>query len=73
MQQGEDQGRIYPPILILKYGEITAKDIEADKVINISFSVDFYMDSIITYTIDVSNIMNSLYNFVVKWKRKRTL
>ncbi|KAG8288713.1 Meckelin [Homalodisca vitripennis] len=44
-QQGEDQGRIYPPLLILKYGEITVKDLVADKPLGVSFTVDFYMDS----------------------------
>lgn len=52
-QHGEDQGKIYPPVLTLSYSEITAQHIQTDTPVQISFYVDFYKDSRVTYTIDV--------------------
>uniref|UniRef100_A0A1B6EQU8 Meckelin n=1 Tax=Cuerna arida TaxID=1464854 RepID=A0A1B6EQU8_9HEMI len=69
-QQGEDQGRIYPPLLILKYGEITAKDLAADKPLDVSFTVDFYMDSRVTYTIDIW--LGVLCGLTVVWSALQT-
>ena len=55
-REKEDEGKIYPPFLILEYGELTNDDIAMNSLINFSFTVDYYMDNDIPHIIDVSNV-----------------
>lgn len=54
-REKEDEGKIYPPFLILEYGELTNDDIQTNALIHFSFSVDYYMDNDIPHIIDVSH------------------
>lgn len=40
---------------------MTAKDVEGDSLMHLSFSVDFYMDSHVTYTVDVSAVSTVVF------------
>lgn len=40
---------------------MTAKDVERDSLMHLSFFVDFYMDSHVTYTVDVSVVSTVVF------------
>ncbi|XP_054290013.1 meckelin-like [Macrosteles quadrilineatus] len=69
-QHGEDQGKIYPPVLTLSYSGITAQHIQSDTPVQISFYVDFYKDSRVTYTIDIW--LGVLCGLAVVWSALQT-
>lgn len=52
-REKEDEGKIYPPFLILEYGELTHEDMATNAFVHFSFSVDYYMDNDISHIIDV--------------------
>lgn len=60
-REKEDEGKIYPPFMILEYGELTHEDIETNTNIEFIFSVDYQMDNDISHIIDVSTHSFSTY------------
>lgn len=62
-REKEDEGKIYPPFLILEYGELTPDDIGTNTFVQFIFSVDFYMDNDILHIIDVSFLFFIFYFF----------
>ncbi|KAJ4448147.1 hypothetical protein ANN_10160, partial [Periplaneta americana] len=65
IQEREEEGRIYPPLLVLKYGEITQEDIESDTHVSLTFSVEYEMDNSLSHAIEVS--MGVLSALAVVW------
>jgi hypothetical protein len=49
----EDEGQIYPPLLVLKSGEITQEDIETYAEVPFSFSVEYEMENSMSHAIEV--------------------
>ena len=41
----EKVGQIYPPIVSIEYGEITAKDVEEGEEVDFEFSVTYEMEN----------------------------
>jgi hypothetical protein len=61
VQGHEEEGRIYPPLLILKYGEVTQEDIEANVEVLLTFIVEYEMENSVSYAIEVGQKFFSLY------------
>lgn len=53
MRGHEEEGQIYPPLLMLKYGEVTQEDIEANVEISLTFSVEYEMENSVSHAIEV--------------------
>jgi hypothetical protein len=52
----EEEGQIYPPLLVLKYGEVTQEDIEANVEVPFTFSVEYEMESSVSRAIEVGQV-----------------
>lgn len=61
-REKEDENKIYPPFLLLEYGELTHEDIETNANIDFTFLVDYYMDNDIPHIIDVSSDVSLQYS-----------
>lgn len=59
MQGHEEEGRIYPPFLVLKYGEVTQEDIEANVEVPFTFSVEYEMENSMSHAIEVGYTLPS--------------
>lgn len=53
MQGHEEEGRIYPPLLVLKYGEVKQEDIEANVEVPFTFSVEYEMENSMSHAVEV--------------------
>jgi hypothetical protein len=49
----EEEGQIYPPLLVIEYGEITKEDIETDAEVPFAFSVEYEMENSMSHAIEV--------------------
>jgi hypothetical protein len=49
----EEEGQIYPPLLVLKYGELTQEDIEVNVEVTFTFSVEYEMENSVSHAIEV--------------------
>lgn len=49
----EGEGQIYPPLLVLKYGEITQEDIETNAEVPFAFNVEYEMENSVSHAIEV--------------------
>jgi len=49
----ENEGNIYPPFMVLEYGQITDENISSNAVFPVTFTVEFYMENDILHYIDV--------------------
>jgi len=58
----EEEGRIYPPLLMLKYGEVTQEDIEANVEVSLTFSVEYEMENSVSHAIEVRQKFLSFYS-----------
>nr|CAD7394278.1 unnamed protein product [Timema cristinae] len=54
VQGPKEEGRIYPPLLVVEYGELTQEDIQANVPVALHFSVDYNMDNNLYHAIEVS-------------------
>nr|CAD7441633.1 unnamed protein product [Timema bartmani] len=54
VQGPKEEGRIYPPLLVVEYGELTQEDIQANVPVALHFSVDYNMDNDLYHAIEVS-------------------
>lgn len=61
VQGHEEEGRIYPPLLMLKYGEVTQEDIEANVEVSLTFSVEYEMENSVSHSIEVGHKFLSFY------------
>lgn len=59
--QGHEEGRIYPPLLMLKYGEVTQEDIEANVEVLLTFIVEYEMENSLSHAIEVGQKFFSFY------------
>lgn len=68
VQESPEEGKIYPPLLIVEYGELTENDVAANLPVKIKFEVEYNMENRITYIMDVCILIfsNSLY-LSVSW------
>ena len=62
MRDGVDEGMIYPPLLILSYGEVTKDEIERNVNLKFFLNVYFQKNDNIKQSFDVSII-----NIIVLW------
>ncbi|KAJ9575177.1 hypothetical protein L9F63_025870, partial [Diploptera punctata] len=63
--RGREEGRIYPPLLILKYGEVNQQDIDDNVELSVSFKVEYEMENSMSHSIEVS--MGVLSGLAVVW------
>jgi hypothetical protein len=49
----EGEGQVYPPLLVLKYGEITQEDIETNAGVPLAFNVEYEMENSMSHAIEV--------------------
>lgn len=49
----ENEGNIYPPFMVLEYGQITNENISLNEVFPVTFTVEFYMENDILHYVDV--------------------
>lgn len=49
----EEEGQIYPPLLVLKYGEITQEDSDSSAEVPFTFSVEYEMENSMSHAIEV--------------------
>jgi hypothetical protein len=56
VQGHEQEGQIYPPLLVLKYGEVTQEDIEANVEVPLTFNVEYEMENTVSHAIEVGFI-----------------
>jgi hypothetical protein len=49
----KEEGQIYPPLLVLKYGEITQDDTETNAEVPFTFSVEYEMENSMSHAIEV--------------------
>ncbi|XP_067004734.2 meckelin [Anabrus simplex] len=54
VQNKEEEGRIYPPLMVVTYGEITRDDIDAGTLVTLHFSVKYEMTNSFQYSIEVA-------------------
>ncbi|XP_063221567.1 meckelin isoform X2 [Bacillus rossius redtenbacheri] len=53
--RGSDgEGRIYPPLVVVEYGELTPEDLRANRPVTLTFSTDYHMDNNFFYAVEVS-------------------
>ena len=65
VQSGNEKGRVYPPLLIIEYGELTSESIQKNDMVQLHFKVSFEMDSNMTHAIEVSNPVIALCFFFI--------
>ncbi|CAH0381316.1 unnamed protein product [Bemisia tabaci] len=70
LHEVEEEGRIYPPLLILEYAELKGEEVESNLNVNLSFSVEFIMENDLPHIIDVSLGVSSA--FAVVWSAIQT-
>lgn len=49
----EYEGSIYPPFMVLEYGQITNENVTSNGMISATFSAEFYMENDILHYVDV--------------------
>lgn len=49
----EYEGSIYPPFMVLEYGQITNENISSNEVFPVTFTAEFYMENDILHYVDV--------------------
>lgn len=49
----ENEGNIYPPFMVLEYGQITNENISLNGIFPVTFMVEFYMENDILHYVDV--------------------
>ncbi|XP_046999873.1 meckelin isoform X2 [Schistocerca americana] len=54
LQGSEGGGRIYPPLLVIDYGEITEEEIKKDIKVSVSFMIEYEMDSRFAHSVEVA-------------------
>jgi hypothetical protein len=64
VQGHEEEGRIYPPLLVLRYGEVTHEDIEANVEVPFTFSVEYEMENSVSHAIEVGCTLPSQTEYV---------
>ncbi|XP_060849332.1 meckelin isoform X2 [Rhopalosiphum padi] len=50
----ENEGNIYPPFMVLEYGQITDENISSNELCPVTFTVEFYMENDILHYVDMS-------------------
>lgn len=56
----ENEGNIYPPFMVLEYGQITSENISSNEAFPVTFTVEFFMENDILHYVDVRFRMYSL-------------
>ncbi|KAJ1524437.1 hypothetical protein ONE63_010934 [Megalurothrips usitatus] len=71
VQSGNDRGRVYPPLLVVDYAEISAEALQTNLMVPIEFSISFEMDNRVAHSIEVAIIVLSVLSIV--WAGIQTL
>lgn len=53
----ENEGNIYPPFMVLEYGQITDENITSNEMLSVTFTVEFYMENDLLHYVDVSILL----------------
>lgn len=65
VQNGKDHGKIFAPVLIVEYGELTYQDFLDNSDVTIDYKVAFVLkDNDIDYNIQVKILTPIFYNFL---------
>jgi hypothetical protein len=64
VQGHKEEGQIYPPLLVLKYGEVTQEDTEANVEVPFTFSVEYEMENSMLHAIEVGCTLPSQGNHI---------
>jgi len=49
----ENEGSIFPPFIVIEYGQITNENISLNEAFPVTFTVEFYMENDILHYVDV--------------------
>ena len=56
----KEEGQIYPPLLLIKYGEVNQQDIDDNVEVPISFQVEYEMENSMSHAIEVSILLKNI-------------
>lgn len=53
VQSGNDKGRVFPPLVVIEYAELTAEAVQKNAMIPLHFDISFEMDNNVAHAIEV--------------------
>lgn len=55
VQSGNDKGKVFPPLAIIDYAELTSEALQNNVMVPLQFEISFEMDNNVAHAIEVGH------------------